>query len=119
MSATITKQQKEAIDAYLRGYALNKKLLRLERYEQEYFCGKSDGDGNMPTEAPLARARMFDVRHFVLSLGNCDEKLFLYFHYIKGESMPRCAELLGISERSCYRMKNRALQKAYSLKFAV
>ncbi len=110
---SITTEQRKDIQGYLRGYTTGRKLLRLERYEQEYF-GDGNKDDNMPCETPLARAKMFDVRHFVLSLPNGDEKLFLYFHYIKGESVVRCAELLGISERAAFRMKNRALALAYS-----
>jgi hypothetical protein len=71
-------------------------------------------DKEILNEAPLARARMFDVRHFILSLDNSDEKLFLYYHYVKGESVERCSELLGLSRRSGFRMKNRALAMAYS-----
>ncbi len=68
----------------------------------------------MPCEAPLARAKMFDVRHFILSLPNGNEKLLLYFHYIKGESVWRCGELLGVSERAAFRIKARALAMAYN-----
>ena len=68
----------------------------------------------MFNEAALARAKMFDVRHFILGLGNCDEKLFLYYHYVKGESTERCSELLGLSRRSAFRLKRKALGLAYA-----
>ena len=64
-------------------------------------------------EAPLARARMYEIRHLINSLPNCDEKLLLYYHYIKGENVERCAELLGISRSSGFRMKKKALVRAY------
>ena len=63
----------------------------------------------------LARARMYEIRHFINSLPNCDEKLFLYYRYVRGESVERCAEMLGISRSSAYRLKNRALSLAASV----
>ena len=70
-------------------------------------------DREILDEAPLARAKMFGVRHFILGLDNSDEKLFLYYHYIKNESVERCGELLGISRRTAYRLKEKALSLAY------
>ena len=96
---------------YLKGYALGRKILRLDRYEREYFH-TDDKDTEAFGEAPLARARMFEIRHFVMGLDNCDEKLFLYYHYIKGESVERCAELLSVSRSTAFRMKSRALALA-------
>ena len=84
----------------------------MDRYEQEFFSDYAYHDAEMPSEAPLARALMFEVRHFILSLPNCDEKLFLYYHYVKGNTVPRCAELLGIARSSAFRMKKRALGMA-------
>ncbi len=112
---SITEDQKRDIRTYLGGYATNKKLIRMEKYRKQFF-GEAVYDELMISEAPLARASMFEVRHFILSLPNSDEKLLLYYHYVKGNSVPRCAELLGISERSAYRMKNRALAMAYHKK---
>ncbi len=97
---------------------MNKKMLRMEQYEREFFDKAKCETSDMPKEEPLAKARMFAVRHFILSLENSDEKLFLYFHYIKGHSVSRSAEMLGISERSGFRMKNRALFMAYEKKDA-
>ncbi|MBQ8345699.1 MAG: hypothetical protein IJY42_05495 [Clostridia bacterium] len=96
-------------DQYLRGYALNRKLLRLDRYEREFFKQRETEAGEPFGEGVLARARMFEIRHFVMSMDNSDEKLFLYYHYIKGQSVERCGELLGLSRSSAFRMKKRAL----------
>ena len=99
------------MDEYLKGYAFNRKLLRLARYEKEFF-----GDGMLEEESagepPLARARMFAIRHFVMGLPNGDEKLFLYYHYVREESVERCGELLGIARASAFRLKKRALRTA-------
>ena len=102
---------KEA-DNYLRGYALNMKLLRLDRYERTYFGYRDNEDNTAFNDAPLARARMFEIRHFVMEMKNSDEKLLLYYHYIRGESVEKCAELLGISRSSAFRLKKRALMLA-------
>ena len=111
------KQEKNEIESYLNTYSLNKKLLGIEKYHKEYFSHDNsfldNTDEKMLNEAPLARAKMFSIRHFILDLPNSDEKLFLYYHYVKGEPTERCAELLGISRRSAFRLKNRALELAY------
>ncbi len=114
----LTKQQKENIEGFLRGYSMNRKMLKMEQYERHFFGGgdSRECDG-MPLEEPLAKARMFAVRHFILSLDNSDEKLFLYFHYIKGHTVSRAAEMLGISERAGFRLKNRALRLAYERRY--
>lgn len=96
---------------FLRGYELNRKLLRLDKYERTYF-GYKDGDESIFCDAPLARAKMFEVRHFIMEMRNSDEKLLLYYHYVRGESVERCAELLGISRSSGFRLKKRALSVA-------
>ncbi|MBE6549677.1 MAG: hypothetical protein E7670_04530 [Ruminococcaceae bacterium] len=101
------------VEEYLKGYSLNRKLVELEKYEKEYFGGdEAEWEQELPAELPLARVRMFEIRHFVMGLENCEEKLLLYYHYIKGESMENCAELLGVSRSTAYRIKDRALSLA-------
>ena len=107
----VTESEIIMIQDYLQGYCLNRKILRLDRYEQEYFH-PDVMDYEAFGEAPLARARMFEIRHFIMSLPNSDEKLFLYYHYVKGESVVRCGELLGISRSGAFRMHHRALRIA-------
>lgn len=109
----LAPRQRRQIENFLAGYSMNKKMLRMAKYEREFFGGGADGSDGMPCEEPLAKARMYEVRHFILSLDNSDEKLFLYYHYVKGDSVERCAELLGISTRTAYRLKARALELAY------
>ena len=98
-------------DEYLRGYQLNRKLLRLDRYEKEFFH-TDESDIEAFGEAPLARARMFEIRHFVMGMENSNEKLLLYYHYIKGEPVERCGELLGVSRSTAFRLKSKALRLA-------
>jgi DNA-directed RNA polymerase specialized sigma24 family protein len=61
-------------------------------------------------DAKMIKAK--STRDFVLGLPDCREKLFLYYHYISGMSMERTAELLGISPRTAYRLRLRALDYA-------
>ena len=70
-------------EEYLKGYMLNKKLVELEIYEKEYFGDhESEWEKDLPGDLSLAKARMFEVRHFVLGFENCEEKLLLYYRYI-------------------------------------
>ena len=111
--ASVNNTEIQKVENYLKGYMLNQKLLRLDRYERTYF-GYRDSEETIP-DTPIARAKMFEIRHFIMSLENSDEKLFLYYRYVKGEPMERCAELLGMSPRSVYRLQARALATAYRL----
>ena len=97
---------------FLNGYRLNAKLLRLDRYEREYFEERGVCDYESVGEVPLAKARMYRIRHFITSLPNSEEKIFLYYHYVRGINAEKCGEMLGISRSSAFRLKNRALNKA-------
>ena len=108
MTEQIQTVEIKRAENYLKGYRINGKLLRLDRYEREYFKDKGTVEYESVGEVPLARARMYEVRHFINSLPNCDEKLFLYYHYVKGQNVERCGELLGVSRSTAFRMKKRA-----------
>ena len=107
----ISEAEIKETDNYLKGYALNMKLLRLDRYERTYF-GYKDGEDCPFNDAPLARARMFEIRHFIMEMKNSDEKLLLYYHYVRCEPVEKCAELLGVSRSSAFRLKKKALAMA-------
>lgn len=102
-------------DQYLRGYQANRRLLRLDRYEREFF-GYRELSEEIPAEIPMARTKMFEIRYFIMSLKNGEEKLFLYYHYIRGESVEKCAELFGISRATAFRLKRRALREAAAVR---
>ncbi len=108
---SVSMEEIRAIENYLKGYALQQKFIRFDRYERTYF-GYRDEEEEIPVDLPLARAKMFEIRHFIMEMPNSDEKLLLYYHYIRGESVEKCGELLGISRSSAFRMKKRALTLA-------
>ena len=110
---SVSSTEIQIVDNYLRGYILYQKLLRLDRYERTYF-GYRDSEEAIPDE-PIAKAKMFEIRHFIMSLENSDEKLLLYYHYIRGETVEKCAELLGISRSSGFRLKKKALTVAFEV----
>jgi len=100
----------EATLNFLKSYSINKRILKLNKYEKDYFSFDKEEPLDLPIcDEAVLRAKMFEVKRFVLSLGNCNEKLILYYHYIKEESIEHCAELIGISRRSGFRLKSRAI----------
>lgn len=105
----ISKEEIKQADEFLKGYKLNRNLFRLDCYEKKR-SEASEWDEESPDELYLARAKMFEIRHAIMELPNCDEKLMLYFHYIKGETIEKCAEMLGLSRSSAFRMRKRALE---------
>ena len=114
MTKQIDSKEKVSVaeaENYLKGYTLNKKIVRAERYEAEFGGGERD-ELELLGDIPLARARMFEIRHFIMDMPNSDEKLMLYYHYVKGEPVERCGELLGISRSSAFRLKAKALALA-------
>lgn len=104
-------EELRAVDDYLKSYGFYQKLLKLDRYERRYF-GFEEEEGSLPGDLVFARTRMYEVRHFIMNMKNSDEKLMLYYHYVRGETVERCGELLGISRSSAFRLKKRALAEA-------
>ena len=68
--------------------------------------------GNLPGDLSDVASKLFGLRRFILSLGGTNERLFLFYHYIHCEKVSRVAELIGISRRSAFRLKIRALEYA-------
>ena len=55
------------------------------------------------------RAEMFAIRRSVMKLPDSKEKILLYNRFIRGETMETCAEVIGISRRSVFRLSHRAM----------
>ena len=111
---TIETENKELkmVENFLRGYVSNKRQLKLEKYEAIYFGRARGVDEAWYHEPEKAKERMDRVHSFVTEMDNGEEKLLLYFHYVRGESIEKCAELLGVSRSTAFRLRKRALRMA-------
>jgi DNA-directed RNA polymerase specialized sigma subunit len=101
----------EEVRSFLCGYRMCADMLRLLRYERK----RGGYEEEFPCEDILAgneaywRARMSEVSALIASMRNGREKLILYYHYVRGESIEHASDLLGISRRTGYRVHKRAL----------
>jgi hypothetical protein len=98
----------EEMKNYLSGYKLYRDLLELEKYERE-FTREHDWSSERPGDLTLARVKMFEIRHFILSLPNSTEKILLYLHYIDCEPIERCGDIMAMSRSSAFRLKRKAI----------
>ena len=94
-------------DRYLSSYRRMNYLLRSSRTFYRLDVDASDMD-----EAAI-QAQMYSLRALVLSLDDVQCRALLY--NIKGHTLEKCAEIIGISNRGVYRLKNRALVDFYKL----
>lgn len=108
----LTEEQRELTENYLKSYGFCYRLMAMKNYEDKYF-DTMVWEPESPAKFTLARAKMYEVRHFILDMPNSDEKLLLFYHYVRMTPVERCAELLGISRSSAFRLKKKALQRAY------
>lgn len=107
-----TKEEIKQVENYLKSYKFCQKLIMLGNYEKKYF-ETLEWEREIPAEFSLARSKMFEVRHFIVNMDNSNEKLMLYYHYVHCDTVEKCAELMGISRSSAFRLKKRALEEAY------
>ena len=97
---------------YLCGYQLCVDMLNLRKYERRRatrFEEIFDGEDILTGNEALWRARMHEVAALIDSMRNSREKLMLYYRYIRGESIERAADMLGISRRTGYRLHQKGL----------
>lgn len=101
----------EEVRSFLCGYRMCTDMLRLRRYERKRggFEEEFDCEDILAGNEAYWRARMSEVSALIGSMRNGREKLMLYYHYIRGESIEHAADLLGISRRTGYRVHKRAL----------
>lgn len=109
----ITCAELDDLKNYLSGYKLCKELLQLEQYEREFIEDGKRWENERPGDLSLARARMFEIRQFILFLPNTKEKILLYMHYIDCEPIEKCGDIMNISRSSAFRLKRRALRFAF------
>lgn len=100
---------------FLESYSANKKLLGMMKYEKEYFSGdRCDDEATLIpcADEVLIKSKMFEVRRFIMNLEDGNEKLMLFYHYIRGLSVEKCAEMMDISRTSGFRLRRRAIERA-------
>ena len=102
-----------AVENYLLNYDTYQKMICMNRYEKAYFAAIHSRATEIAEEKEeYLRAKLYEIRAFILSLPDCNEKLFLYYYYVHGESIMRCAEMLYVSRATAYRLKKSALHTA-------
>lgn len=107
----ITQQINEVKD-FLCGYQLCIDMLNLRQYERKRkpaFDESYDCADVLAGDEAYWRARMYEVESLIGQMRNGREKLILYYHYIKGESIERAADFIGFSRRTGYRAHAKGL----------
>ncbi len=119
MILTETEQAElERARDFLCGYRLCADMLGLQKYERkrkERFDPSGICEDVLAGDEAYWHARMYEVGMLLGKMKASREKLLLYYHYVKGESIERTAALLGVSRRTGYRLHQRGLLKAAHL----
>ena len=78
------QQNRTAINRYLRDYRRTYAMMKSSALTRKY-----SGEGALDAEADEAvfRAKMFEIRAFVLSIDQTPEKMLLYYYYINFRSL--------------------------------
>ena len=124
----VSAEELRAAEEYLSSYRHGARMLDCMRYGKQFMGSEvlpedpllywSENYEDRPDSVPdadeaLIRARMFGVRQFISGL-RCDSntRMLLYWHYIRGVSVTRCAEMMDISRAGAFRLRKRALEYA-------
>ena len=100
---------------FLSGYQVCLDMLHLRRYERKRahrFPLECACDDIFAGNEAYWRARMNDVSALLNAMKNSREKVVLYYHYVRGESIERIADYLDVSRRTGYRIHERGLYSA-------
>lgn len=97
------------INRYLRDYRRTYSMLRASSLTKRFSY---EDTFSADADEAIFRSKMFEIRSLILSIEQIPEKMLLYYYYVKGFTIERCAKVLGISRRSVYRLKLRALDLA-------
>lgn len=103
----LTEQQREVM-AYLERYDVYRRILSGNRHARAYFRAKHEVLEARADDA-LLRAKMTEIRRFVVTLPDCREKMLLYYRYIHGHSVDACAEMMEVSRRTAFRIATDAI----------
>lgn len=96
--------------AFLESYDLYRRMLGGNRRARAFF-ETGEAQKSLADDA-LLKTRMHVVRRFVLTLPDCREKMLLYYRYLFGYSVEKCAELIGVSRRTAFRIAHEAIRFA-------
>lgn len=100
-------KETEIIDL-LNQYSVCKRFLDSQAYAKEYF---DPHDTQQIDKKEVYEARIHAIESLVELLEPSDEYTLLHLHYIKGISIPKCSECMFMSERTAYRLLNKAHEK--------
>lgn len=95
---------------FLESYELYRQILGGNRRARAYFASAED-QKSLADDA-LLKTRMMAIRNFIMTLPDCREKMLLYYRYLFGHSVERCAELMGVSRRTAFRIAREAIRFA-------
>ena len=127
-SSDVSADELRKAEEYLSSYRHGVRMLDCMRYGRQFMGSEvlpedpllywsetyeektSNLDG---ADETIIRARMYGVRQFISEL-KCDSntRLLLYWHYIRGVSVTRCAEMMDMSRAGAFRVRKRALEAA-------
>lgn len=127
-ASDVSAEELRAAEEYLSSYRHGARMLDCMRYGRQFMGSEvlpedpllywsenyedieRDSDG---VDESIIRARMYGVRQFISEL-KCDSntRMLLYWHYIRGVTVTRCAEMMDISRAGAFRVRKRALEAA-------
>ena len=102
----------ERMRDFLGGYQMGIQMLQLRQYERR----RRSVPDPVPAREDLLRgneaywcARMHEVSNLINAMKNGREKMILYYHYVRGESIERASDFIGFSRRTGYRLHKKGL----------
>lgn len=89
----------------LKSYRVCKKFLQSQEYAKEYF----DSDNTqILVKKDQYETRMNVVESLIQTLEPSDEYTLLRLHHIEGVPIEKCAECMGVSRRTAFRILKKA-----------
>ena len=107
----VDQADRKKVQEYLAGYRFCVEMLQLRQYERVHpspFPDPVDETLLLGNEA-VWKSRMMEIGLLIGSLPNGRAKLVLHYRYIKGMSIERVSDLLGVSRRTGYRLHDKGL----------
>lgn len=86
---------------FLKSYSVDKKFISSQKYAKEFFDKTLSVDDTR-------LGRMSVIEDLITLLNPSDEYTLLHLHYIKGLSTKKCAECMGISRSTAFRLLKKA-----------